>query len=70
MVAKGFTEKFEDEASTCSDKGLKMVLVVKNFGWRVRTLHIKTVYLQGREMIRQIEGLYGKCCSCLEYKSD
>ena len=54
MVAKGFTEKFEDEASTCSDKGLKMVLVVKNFGWRVRTLHIKTVYLQGREMIRKV----------------
>ena len=59
LVAKGFTEefgnKYECEAPTCFTERLKMVLmVIKTFGWNVNTLDIKTVYLQGKEITREI----------------
>ena len=49
--SQGFYRNVEDsfkcEAPTCSVEGLKVVLVVrKTLGWRVRTLDIKTAYLQ------------------------
>ena len=31
-----------------------VLLVIKTIGWRVRTLDIKTAYLQGREMKREV----------------
>ena len=59
LVVRGFTEKFDNkyecEATTCSAEGLKLVLtVIKNFGWKVKTLDIKTVYLKGKEMSREV----------------
>ena len=59
LIARGFTKNFEVsfkcEASTCSAEGLKVVLaVIKTFGWKVRALDIKTVNLQGREMMGEI----------------
>ena len=59
MVAKGFTEKFgnksECEAPMCSMEGLKMILmVIKTFGWNVKTLDIKTTYLQVKEITREM----------------
>ena len=50
LVAKGFTEKFsnkyEYEATTCSTEGFKIFLmVIKTFGWNMKTLDIKTAYL-------------------------
>ena len=57
LVAKRFTEKlgnkYECEAPTCSTEGLKMVvMVIKIFEWNVKTLDMKTAYLQGKEMTR------------------
>ena len=59
LVAWGFTEKFgnkfECKTPTCSAEGLKLVLaVIKTYRRRMRTLDIKTAYLQGREIMREV----------------
>ena len=58
-MVRGFTKKFdlkyECKASTCSSEGLKLVLaVIKTFRWKVRMLDVKTTYLQGKEMTREV----------------
>src|SRR5215469_14995381 len=58
LVARGFKEKeagIEKEAPTCSSEGLKMVLsIILRRGWTIRTLDIKTAYLQGRSIRREV----------------
>src|SRR5215469_6208977 len=51
LVARGFLEKNENnmecEAPTCTNEGLKIVIsTIKRNMWRVRSLDIKTAYLQ------------------------
>lgn len=56
LVARGFKEKedLEKEAPTCSSESLKIVLsYINRKGWDVRTIDIKTAYLQGRRINRE-----------------
>ena len=59
LVAKGFMEREEEvpecEAPTCATEGLKVVLgIIKMNGWEVRTMDIKTAYLQGDLIERDV----------------
>lgn len=60
LVVKGFMEKecldTEDcEAPTFSIEGLKVILAIINMkDWQVKTLDVKTAYLQGKEMERDV----------------
>ena len=47
---------------------LKMVIaVIKTFGWRVRTLDIKTAYLQGKEIyVRPLDEAKSNKALCLK----
>ena len=54
FVVRSFEEKKiegRNEASTCSGEGLKMYLsVIKKEWWRVRSIDVKTAYLQGKNI--------------------
>ena len=58
LVVQGFEERKlmkRTEASTCSAEGLKLCLsVIKKEKWRVRTIDVKTAYLQGKNIERTI----------------
>ena len=56
LVVQGFEEKKIEgriEAPTCSGEGLKMCLsVIQKESWKVRSINIKTTYLQGKNIER------------------
>ena len=59
LVARGFLEKNENnmecEAPTCTNEGLKIVIsTIKRNKWKVRSLDIKTAYLQGKVIEREV----------------
>ena len=57
LVARGFEEKEVGytDAPTCAPETLKMALsIIVSMGWRVKTLDIKTAYLQGKEIEREV----------------
>src|SRR6201990_198253 len=60
LVVKGFMEKecldIEDsEAPTFSIEGLKVILAIINMkDWQVKTLDVKTAYLQGKEIEKEV----------------
>ena len=56
---RGFLEKNENnmecEAPTCTNEGLKIVIsTIKRNKWKVRSLDIKTAYLQGKVIEREV----------------
>ena len=58
LVVRGFEEKKIEgrtEAPMCLSEGLKICLnMVKREGWKVRSIDVKTVYLQGENIERTI----------------
>ena len=58
LVVRGFEEKKIEgrtEAPMCSSEGLKICLsVIKREGWKVRSIDVKTAYLQGENIERTI----------------
>lgn len=60
LVARGFMEKLNEECVACeaptvSAEGLKILLIImKMYRWQVRALDVKTAYLQGKEIKREV----------------
>ena len=58
LVARGFEEReigCRMEAPTCSMEGLKLCLsVIKREGWQAHSLDVKTAYLEGEAIDRNI----------------
>ena len=63
LVARGFEEynkKLETEASTCSPETLKLCIAkILQKGWIVKTIDVKTAYLQGDRIERGISKTTG-----------
>ena len=56
LVARGFEEEGDNlktDSPTCASEGMKVVLtLIMKEGWNVKTLDVKTAYLQGKKMER------------------
>ena len=57
LVARGFeeVENLITDAPTCASESLKMGLtIIQRNGWECQTIDIKTAYLQGKNIEREV----------------
>ena len=59
LVAKGFEEKFNEQipkdSPTCSKEALRIVIaLIAQNKWKLNSIDIKTAFLQGEEIDREI----------------
>ena len=57
LVARGFEEvqNFRTDSPTCSKEGLRIALtVIASNGWSLHSLDVKTAFLQGKEIDREL----------------
>lgn len=58
LVARGFEEQNEElttDSPTCAPEILKITLaIMKSYGWKCKSLDVKTAYLQGEEIKRTV----------------